>query len=108
MTLNIPEGATPSQVKTIEALHEKVIAHHGEGFEYKLFEVYPFTSNRTMEVKIEVGKVEESGLDAILNRSLRVIFVGERGGCELANPADGKKKGKIKKLDECVTTPTFS
>ncbi len=108
MTLSIPEGATPSQTKTIRALHERVIAEHGEDFEYKLFEVYPFSSNRMLEVKIEIGKVEESGLDAILNRSLRVIFVGERGGCELANPADGKKKGKIKGLNECVTEPTFS
>lgn len=108
MTLTIPESATPSQTKTLHALHERVIAEHGEGFEYKLFEVYPFSSNRMLEVKIEVGKVDESPLEAITGRSLRVIFVGERGGCELANPSDSEKRGKIKGLMECVTEPTFS
>ena len=106
----LDEGVTvtPSQRKTIETLHERVIAEHGEGFEYKRFEVHPFASNKAVEVFIEVGKVEETALDPIMNRSVRQIFVGERGGCELANPADSSKRGKIKKLDECVTAPTLS
>src|SRR5210317_2197528 len=87
---------TPSQLKTIEALKEQVIANHGEGFEYKRFEVHPFSSNNMLEVMIEVGKLEESAMDAIMNRSVRQIFVGERGGCELANPEDAEKRGKIK------------
>ena len=99
---------TPSQLKAIRSLHERVLAHHGEGFEYKRFEVHPFTSNRAIEVFIEVGKVEETGMDAIFNRDVRQVFIGERGGCELVNPADPEKKGKIKKLDECVTEPTLS
>lgn len=108
MTYTIPETATPSQSKTVSDLHEQVIAHHGEGFEYKRFEVYPFSSSRMLEVFIEVGKVTEGIMDSIQNRSVRQIFVGERGGCELVNPADSKKRGKIKKLSECVTEPTLS
>ena len=100
--------ATPSQTKTILALHERVIAVHGEGFEYKRFEVHPFSSARILEVMIEIGKVEETGMDSVFNRTTRQIFVGERGGCELANPADPKKRGKIKGLTECVTEPTVS
>ena len=98
---------TPSQLKTIEALHEQVLANHGEGFEYKRFDVHPFSSNSMLEVMIEIGKLEESPMDAILNRSLRQIFVGERGGCELANPEDSEKRGKIKGLQECITAPTL-
>ena len=97
---------TPSQLKTIEQLKEQAITTHGEGFEYKRFEVHPFSSNGMLEVVIEVGKVNESGLDAIMNRSLRQIFVGERGGCELANHADPEKRGKIKGLNESITAPT--
>lgn len=98
---------TPSQLKTIEALHEQVIANHGEGFEYKRFDVFQFHSNSLLEVMIEVGKLDESPLDAITNRSVRQIFVGERGGCELANPEDSEKRGKIKGLQECITAPTL-
>jgi len=97
---------TPSQLKTIESLHEQVITNHGDEFEYKRFEVYPFASNSMLEVVIEVGKVNESGMDAITNRSIRQIFVGERGGCELVNPADPEKRGKIKGLNESATAPT--
>jgi len=98
---------TPSQLKTIEALHEQVIANHGDGFEYKRFDVHPFTSNDMLELMIEVGKVEESALEAITSRSIRQIFVGERGGCELSNPEDPQKRGKIKGLNECATAPTL-
>ena len=98
---------TPSQLKTIEALHKQVIANHGEDFEYKRFEVHPFSSNNMLEVMIEVGKANESLMDAIMNRSIRQIFVGERGGCELANPEDSEKRGKIKGLQECITAPTL-
>ena len=109
MTETLYEGVpvTPSQLKTIEALHEQVIVHCGEGFEYKRFEVHPFSSSNLLEIMIEIGKVEESAMDAITNRSIRQIFVGERGGCELANPQNVEKRGKIKGLTECVTTPTF-
>ena len=105
----LPEGVTvtPSQRKTISALHERVIAAHGEGFEYKRFEVHPFTSSKLLEVFIEVGKTVEGPMDPIMNRSVRQIFVGERGGCELANPAESKNRGKIKGLTECVTAPTI-
>ncbi len=98
---------TPSQLKTIEALHEQVITNHGEGFEYKRFDVHPFSSNAMLEVMIEIGKIEESPIEAIMNRSIRQIFVGERGGCELANPEDSEKRGKIKGLQECITAPTL-
>jgi hypothetical protein len=98
---------TPSQLKTIEALHEQVIANHGEGFEYKRFEVHPFSSNNMLEVMIEIGKVEETLMEAITSRSIRQIFVGERGGCELSNPKDPEKRGKIKGLQECITAPTL-
>ena len=106
----LPEGvtATPSQQKTVTALHERVLAEHGEGFEYKRFEVHAFSSGKMLEVFIEVGKVEEGPLDPILNRNVRQIFVGERGGCELANPENPEKRGKIKGLNECVTAPTVS
>jgi hypothetical protein len=109
MSETLYEGVpvTPSQLKTIEALHKKVIANHGEGFEYKRFEVHPFSSNAMLEVMIEIGKVEESLMDAITNRSIRQIFVGERGGCELSNPKDPEKRGKIKGLQECITAPTL-
>lgn len=106
----LPEGveATPSQVKTITTLHERVVASYGEEFEYKRFEVHPFSSARILEVMIEVGKVDETPMDAIFNREVRQIFVGERGGCELGNPEDAQKRGKIKGLNECVTEPTVS
>jgi hypothetical protein len=109
MTETFYEGVavTPSQLKTIEALREQVIANHGEGFEYKRFKVHPFSSSNLLEVMIEVGKVEETAMDAILNRTIRQIFVGERGGCELANPQDPEKRGKIKGLTECVTAITL-
>ena len=98
---------SPSQLKTIETLHEQVIANHGDGFEYKRFSVHPFTSISMLEIMIEVGNIDESPMDAILNRSLRQIFDGERGGCELGNPDDPEKRGKIKGLQECVTAPTL-
>jgi hypothetical protein len=98
---------TPSQLKTINALKKLVIAEHGDEYEYKRFEVFPFSSSKLLEVMIEVGKVEETAMDAITNRSLRQIFIGERGGCELANPEDAEKRGKIKGLTECVTARTF-
>lgn len=97
---------TPSQLKTIEALHEQVLASHGEGSEYKRFEVHPFSSNSMLEVMIEVGKIEETLMEAVTNRTIRQIFVGERGGCELANPEDSEKRGKIKGLQECISAPT--
>ena len=97
---------TPSQLKTIESLHETVIANHGDKFEYKRFEVFPFASNNMLELIIEVGKVEETAMDTITNRTIRQIFIGERGGCELANPADSEKRGKIKGLTESATAPT--
>lgn len=99
-------SVTPSQLKTINELHEQVIANHGDDFEYKRFDVHPFSSASMLEVVIEVGKVEESGMDAITGRTIRQIFVGERGGCELANPADPEKRGKIKGLTESATAPT--
>lgn len=98
--------ATPSQLKTLEALREQIIAHHGEGYEYKRFEVHEFLLARMLEVVVEVGKTDESPKDMIYGRTLRQIFIGERGGCELANPADKEKSGKIKGLRECVTTVT--
>ncbi len=98
---------TPSQLKTIKALHEQVLSNHGEGFEYKRFEVHPFSSNSMLEVMIEVGKVEETLMEAVTNRITRQIFIGERGGCELANPEDSEKRGKIKGLQECITAPTL-
>lgn len=108
MSETLYEGVpvTPSQLKAIESLKEKVIEHHGEGFEYKRFEVHPFSSSGLLEVMIEIGKLDETPMDAILNRSVRQIFVGERGGCELANPEDSEKRGKIKGLQECITAPT--
>lgn len=99
-------SVTPSQLKTLEALKEQVIANHGEGFEYKRFDVHPFSSNNMLEVMIEIGKIEETAMDAVFSRSIRQIFVGERGGCELANPEDSEKRGKIKGLQECITAPT--
>lgn len=98
---------TPSQLKTIEELHERVIANYTAGYEYKRFDVFLFHSNNLLEVMIEVGKVDETLMDAVTNRSIRQIFVGERGGCELANPEDPEKRGKIKGLQECITAPTL-
>jgi hypothetical protein len=95
---------TPSQLKTIESLHEQVLAHHGDGYEYKRFQVFPFSCSRNVEILIEVGKHNESPAEYIWDRTVRQIFVGERGGCELANPEDSEKRGKIKGLMECVTT----
>jgi hypothetical protein len=97
---------TPSQRKIVDTLYEQVLIQHGDGFEYKRFDVYPFHCNSMLEVIIEVGKIEESPMDAALNRNIRQIFVGERGGCELANPKDSTKRGKIKGLNECVTEAT--
>ena len=99
--------ASPSQLKTLEALREQVIAHHGEGYEYKRFEIYEFLIARILEVVIEVGKIDESPKDMIHGRILRQIFVGYRGGCELGNPQDKEKRGKIKGLTECVTALTL-
>lgn len=93
---------TPSQERAVENLREQVLAHYGDDFEYKRFEVYPFSSSKNIEVFIEVGRVEETPLEAITGREVRQIFIGERGGCELANPADPEKRGKIKGLRECV------
>ena len=94
---------TPSQERAVENLREQVLAHHGEGFEYKRFEVHPFTGDsKIVEVFIEVGKTDESPLDALTSRIVRQVFIGERGGCELANPADPAKRGKIKGLRECI------
>ena len=109
MTETLYEGVpvTPSQLKTIEALREQVIAHHDEGYEYKRFKVHPFSSNKMLEVMIEVGKVEETPAEYIWDRTVRQIFIGERGGCELANPQDKEKRGKIKGLTECVTALTL-
>ena len=98
---------TPSQLKTIKALREQVQANIGEDFELKRFEIHPFSSNKMLEVYMEVGKVQETALDAITGRTIRQIFVGERGGCELANPEDPTKRGKIKGLTECVTAVTL-
>lgn len=99
-------ATTPSQLKTLEALKEQILAHHGDGYEYKRFEVYEFLLARLLEVVVEVGKIDESPKDMLYGRTLRQIFVGERGGCELANPADKEKSGKIKGLRECVATAT--
>ena len=48
---SLPEGVTvtPSQQKTVTALHERVLAEHGEGFEYKRFEVHPFSSGKMLD-----------------------------------------------------------
>jgi len=97
---------TPSQLKTIEALRQQVLDFHGEGFEFKRFEVYPFASAKILEVLIEVGKTNETPVEAITERTLRQIYVGERGGCELANPSDPEKRNKIKGLRECVSAET--
>lgn len=94
---------TPSQKKILETLRKELLQKYGEGYEYKRFEIYPFTSNQSLEVLIEIGLIDETPLDAIINRTVRQIFVGERGGCELANPADQSKRGKIKGLKECVS-----
>ena len=97
---------TPSQLKTLEALREQILAHHGEEYEYKRFEVFPFSSAKIVEAVIEVGKIDETPAEYIWERTVRQIFVGERGGCELANPANKEKSGKIKGLRECVATAT--
>jgi hypothetical protein len=100
--------ASPSQIRAIDVLYERVIIEHGaDGLEYKRFEVHHFSTSRMLEVFIEVGKTNETGMDAIMNRSIRQIFIGERGGCELTNPKDPKKHGKIKGLDECIIEPTL-
>jgi hypothetical protein len=70
------------------------------------FEVYEFILARILEVVVEVGKIDESPKDMIYGRTHRQIFIGKRGGCELANPADKEKAGKIKGLRECVTSAT--
>jgi hypothetical protein len=100
-------SVTPSQLKTLAALKEQILVHHGEGYEYKRFEVFPFSSARIVEVLIEVGKTDESPAEYIWDRTVRQIFVGERGGCELINSADREKSGKIKGLRECVISPTI-
>lgn len=97
-------SVTPSQLKTLEALKEQILVHRGEGYEYKRFEIHEFTSARMLEVVIEVGKIHETPAEYIWDRTVRQIFVGERGGCELANPADKEKSGKVKGLRECVET----
>ena len=109
MTEVLYEGVsvTPSQLKTIEALREQVIVHHGEGYEYKRFQVFPFSCSKIIEVLIEVGKHNETPAEYIWDRTVRQIFIGERGGCELANPQDKEKRGKIKGLTECVTALTL-
>jgi len=93
---------TPSQKKALEQLRENILLHHGDGYEFKRFEVYPFSSNRSIEVLTEVGLIDETPIQAITNRTIRQIFIGERGGCELSNPADPEKRGKIRGLQECV------
>lgn len=93
---------TPSQLKALEELREQILSQHGEGYEYKRFEVYPFSSNRSVELLVEVGKENETPIETITDRTVRQIFIGERGGCELSNPADPEKRGKIKGLQECV------
>jgi hypothetical protein len=109
MTEVLYEGVrvTSSQLKTIKALREQIIAHHGEGYEYKRFQVFPFSCSKIIEILIEVGKHHETPAEYIWDRTVRQIFVGERGGCELANPQDNEKRGKIKGLAECVTAPTL-
>lgn len=97
---------TPSQLKTLEALKEQILVHHGDGYEYKRFEVFPFSSARIVEVLSEVGKIDETPAEYIWDRTVRQIFVGERGGCELINPEDPERRGKIKGLQECVATAT--
>ena len=86
---------TPSQLKTIQSLHEKILEHHGDGYEFKRFEVYPFSSSKAVEVFTEVGKVEETALEALTSRTVRQLFIGERGKCELAGR-------KVTGLMECI------
>lgn len=95
---------TPSQEKTIQELKIKALEHMGEGFEYKRFDVYPFVSNpKLLEVFIEFGKIDETIMESISGRVCRQIWVGERGGCELANPKNPKDTGKVKGIDGCCT-----
>ena len=96
---------TPSQEKTIGKLKIKALEHAEEGFEFKRFEVYSFKSNpKILELFIELGKKDETVTEAIYNRKCRQIWVGERGGCELANPKNPKDFGKIKGIEGCCTT----
>ena len=95
---------TPKQLNVVEALKERVIEVDGKDMTDPVMAIYVSRMHSKPGCLI-VEMVVGQGIHASENSVLRTVFVGERGGVELMNPADVNLRGKIKDLEGVISTP---
>jgi hypothetical protein len=95
---------TPKQVNVVEALKERVIEVDGKDMTDPVMAIH-ISRMHSKPGCLIVEMVVGQGIHASDDSTLRLIFIGERGGVELMNPADVNLRGKIKDLEGVISTP---
>ncbi len=104
-----PLTMTDKQRETLGWLRRKLMFHHGGGrlghtcqYEYKCWELRQV--GRKLSLVAEIGRVNDEGTAAALfARDRRHIWIGPRGGLELAN-AKNKRRARGKHVVYELTT----
>ena len=95
---------TPSQKKAVQAIRQEIIDRHGYGDtkEFKKFEVKELDWGGKISVCTSYGLINDEGtMASIFCRDERYLFVGPRGGIELAN-CKRKSKAKVTGLFDSI------
>jgi len=97
---------TERQKHKVEWLRDRVLEHdgHGDGYEYKKFELHGFTDSSLVWVISEVGKEgDEDTMASVFCRTMRHIMIGPRGGMTLVNAAPGQGRVHGQKVTYYLT-----
>lgn len=100
---------TKSQHKRLAILHQKLLLHHGLGerhvhkYEYKQWEVREVYRGK-LSLVAEMGRIGDENNASIILREHRHIFIGPRGGLELAS---ARVKSKSRGLFNAVHARSY-
>ena len=96
---------TPSQAKAVKRLRKDILEADGEGLESPAYQRFDLTPSQSGFLVLEAVVASEGSFRASDPSTLRVVFIGERGGVELGNPKDPENRGKIKGFPQVVQAP---